>query len=144
MGTERRFHLHASSWFTFILSLCAVGVLMVLCWLPLPGLPRVVAGLCVLGLTFLHLRRDAWLQAQTSCFALRLDSSGRISLLLRNGQELAGQVSGDTLVLPWLVVLNMKSDLGMRRSVLLLPDSLPAEAFRRLRVQLRHGIRRHA
>lgn len=143
MGAENRFHLHASSSLAFILSLCAVSVLTVLCWLPLPGLLCVVTGLGVLGLAARHIRRDAWLQAKNSCLTLRLDGPGRISLLLRNGREQTGQVCGDTLVLPWLVVLNLKDDLGARRSVLLLPDSLSAEAFRHLRVQLRHGIHRH-
>lgn len=144
MGTEYRFHLHTSSLLAFILSLFAVGVLMVLCALSIPRLFCVVVALGVLGLTTVHIRRDAWLLAATSCLVLRLDDSGRVSLLLRNGYELTGQICGDTLVLPWLVVVNMKDDLGVRRSVLLLPDSLSEEDFRRLRVQLRHGVRRHA
>jgi len=43
------------------------------------------------------------------------------------------------LVAPWLTVLSFELEDGRRRSVLILPDNVPAREFRRLRALVRHG-----
>lgn len=43
------------------------------------------------------------------------------------------------LVAPWLTVLAFELEDGRRRSVLILPDNVPARDFRRLRALVRHG-----
>ena len=45
-----------------------------------------------------------------------------------------------SLVHPWLIVLNLKSEQGRRASRVLFPDALDPVTFRRLRVRLRHPL----
>ncbi len=45
----------------------------------------------------------------------------------------------DFLVTPWLVVLNLRPAGRRRVAVVLLPDSVPPESLRRLRILLRAG-----
>ena len=43
----------------------------------------------------------------------------------------------NSLVLPWLTILNFKLDTGRCRSIILLSDNLDKESFRKLRVRLK-------
>jgi hypothetical protein len=62
-------------------------------------------------------------------------------LVLRNGEQIAGMVRDDTLVTPWLVLLNVATASHGSRSLLLFPDAMPADDHRRLRVLLRYPER---
>ncbi len=69
---------------------------------------------------------------------LRLEPDG--SLLLRSGEDewRPAAVLAQTSVSPWLSVLRYRLEgEGRARSLAVLPDSLPADDFRRLRVWLR-------
>ena len=72
---------------------------------------------------------------------MALTLEGDLAILtLRNGEQLTGQILRDSLVTPYLTVLNVLPQ-GARflRSVIILPDSLDAESFRQLRAQLKWG-----
>lgn len=86
-----------------------------------------------------YLARDAWLRLDASCIGLVTDAEG-VVMLLRDGTQLPCQVLADSVVTPALVVLNVRPR-GARsaRSIVILPDSLDTETFRRLRVWLRWG-----
>lgn len=86
-----------------------------------------------------HLRREAWLSAPSANVALMLEGD-QIVLTTHAGEQLAGQILRDSLVTPYLTVLNVLPE-GARftRSVVILPDSLNAESFRQLRVRLKWG-----
>lgn len=84
------------------------------------------------SITLHALRRD-----NAAVVHLVWDSEERWMLRRRNGQMLQARLLGDSLVLPFLVVLNFKPAHGRRFSVVLLGDSLPPERFRQLRVRLR-------
>jgi toxin CptA len=87
-----------------------------------------------------HLLLDASMRLQHSCVAFRLDEGGEIVLVLRNGRHLPCRVARDSLVTPWLVVLNVElSEQRASRSLVIMPDAMAAESFRRLRVALRWG-----
>lgn len=58
-------------------------------------------------------------------------------LWLTRGEPLQARCHGDIVVLRWLVVLNFVDEAGVRRAVVVLPDTMNAEAFRRLKVFLR-------
>lgn len=97
-----------------------------------------LAGL-VLCSMFYYLRRDAWLRAPDSCVGMRLQGD-EVELLLRDGRRVPGRLLHDTLVTPWLTVLNLKlAGQHAVRSTVILPDSLAADAFRELRVWLKWG-----
>lgn len=83
---------------------------------------------------------DANLSLQHSCVAFRLDGQEEIMLVLRNGKHLPGRLSSDSVATPYLIILNIA--LGEQRgwrSLVILPDSMGRDNFRRLRVVLRWG-----
>lgn len=139
MDREARFDLRPSAILGVLMSAVAILVLISLFILPIPLAVRVFAAVWVLYATFSVLWRDAWFRRPDSCTALRCDTGRRASLERRDGKQLSGQICGDTLATPWLVLFNVRIDGGGRRNVVVLPDSLPREDFRRLRVLLRNS-----
>lgn len=86
------------------------------------------------------LMRDASLRLRHSCVAIRLEEEDKIVLVLRDGRHLSGRLLQNSLVTPHMVLLNIAlADRRGRRSLLILPDGMKTEAFRRLRVALRWG-----
>jgi len=136
---EVRFELRPSVFLGTLLSVTASLALFLLALLPIPLGVLAIAAVWVLYVTFRALSRDARLRQPDSCTVLRCDTGRRASLEQRDGKQLSGQICGDTLVTPWLVLLNVRIDGDGRRSVVILPDSLPREDFRRLRVLLRNS-----
>jgi toxin CptA len=81
---------------------------------------------------------SALLRDKRAIVELEVGEGGRASFRTRDGAWRDAQVQGSSLVLPWLTVLNVLPD-GRRRArhVVILPDNVDPEAFRRLRVLLR-------
>ena len=132
MDREARFDLRPSAILGVLMSAAAILVLISLFMLPILLAVRAFAAVWVLHVTFSVLWRDAWLRRPDSCTAVRCDAVRRALLEQRDGTQLGGQVCDDTLVTPWLILLNVRVEAGGRRSLALLPDSLPREDFRRL------------
>ncbi len=85
------------------------------------------------------LRYHAWLLRPQSCTGLTLDSAGA-TLVQRDGKQGPGEISPDSLVTPWLVVVNLAIwEQRRTRSIVILPDSMHNDAFRQLRVWLKWG-----
>jgi toxin CptA len=100
-------------------------------------LGAIIATVMAGSLTF-YLRRDAFLHAQQSVVKLRMEEGGRCILGLRGGNVLPATLLPSSFVSPLLIVLRVKSEAGEGvRSLVLLPDSAPAQELRRLRVWLR-------
>ncbi len=115
-------------WLTFLLHGVAAGCLLALPWPQ--GLLCVL--LVVLALSAWHALRP------TRVVGLRLGDRGDLLLLLAGGDELSVAVQPDTAVFRQLVVLRVRGDDQRRTdSLALLPDSMSAEQFRRLRLWLR-------
>ncbi|MCM8612216.1 MAG: hypothetical protein NFW15_08110 [Candidatus Accumulibacter sp.] len=68
---------------------------------------------------------------------VRLGAHGDLALRHASGSIVACQVQPETTVFGRLVVLRVRDDQARRRSLTLLPDSLPTEQFRLLRLWLR-------
>lgn len=102
-----------------------------------------IAGTVLLGVSFgFHWLRDARLRLPRSVVSLELtrerDAGLRCELTLRDGRRVAGRVLGSSVALPWLVVLGVRPNSSRRsRRLALLPDALPREDHRALRVALR-------
>lgn len=140
MGMQLSYKLRPSRALTLLFFLlCALSLVSI--WkLPLPVaglLLMTVATMCWIGY---YLLLEANLSMGHSCVAFRLEGQEEIVLVLRNGLHVPGRVSADSLVTPSLVILNvvLKEQRG-RRSLLILPDTMGAESFRRLRVALKWG-----
>lgn len=134
---QRRFHLRPSY-------LLATGLLaahfVVIASLLIQGFPLWVRATTavLLSLNCVYvIWRVALLRAPQSCVALGLDG-GSVELELRNGQVISAELVFDSVVTPWLTVLTLvQKGKVVPRRLLILPDSLSAESFRVLRVELR-------
>jgi toxin CptA len=114
---------------------------LALLWItPLPSGVQFAASLLLLASGLFYLRRDCLLLAPGSIVSLRFDQEGACSYQARGGEWFEATLLGSSLVTPWLSVLNFKPETsrGMR-SVVLFPDSIDAEDYRKLRVLLRWG-----
>jgi toxin CptA len=110
---------------------CLVPLALAL-WLKAPAVLALLASLVFM------LRRSALLAASDSIVALVPKDDGMIRYVLGDGEEIEAEVLPDTTVYRFAAVVLLRAPGARRvRSVLVLPDSMDAEAFRHLRVWLR-------
>ena len=74
----------------------------------------------------------------------RTGTGDRVELTRRDGSTEYLQLQAEALVTPWLVVLKLQNRRHHRLYLPVLPDMLPREPYRRLRVRLRLEIPRLA
>ena len=123
---------------TAVLASAHLGLATALLPLPWPtgwtaaAIAFVLAG-AVPGIVLHALRRS-----RSAIVRLELRLDGGIRLHHRDGRQSHGIVNADSTVTPWLTVVGVKVP-GRWRSihVVVLPDAIDAEDFRRLRVRLR-------
>ena len=101
-------------------------------WLDLIAIAVLVASLVY------DLRKTALLQAPDAVIGLEITSDDKFSIQTRRGEWIESEVLGSTYVTSFLTILNLKViDSGRTTRAVILPDSLNAEDFRKLRVWLR-------
>lgn len=123
-----------------LLIVCAHALVMgVLFFISLPTFALIML-LAVLAASMVYyILRDAALRSDSACVALRLED-GQVVLINRKGEESSGNLRTSSVVTPHFVMLNIGlPDQRRGRSLLVLPDSMDADSFRRLRVMLRYG-----
>lgn len=132
--------LRASRQLAVLLALAGAAALLLVLWLPLPAGVRLALGLLLPAVTVHALLRDALRLLPWSVTALQLAGDGTLRYCTRAGQWQAAQLLGSSCVTAWLTVLALKPSGGwLARGVVLLPDSLEREDYRRLRIRLRWG-----
>jgi len=120
------------------LTLLHLGALACLVPLALALWLKALAVLALLASLVFMLRRSALLAASDSIVALMPKDDGMIRYVLGDGEEIEAEVLPDTTVYRFAAVVLLRAPGARRvRSVLVLPDSMDAEAFRHLRVWLR-------
>lgn len=135
----QHFEFNPSRYLTILLLATHSAVFAVLPPLALPLWAKATLAIPLLYSMLYYLRRDAWLRLPASCIGLVLEGDGVI-LRRRDGANMPGAISRDSLVTPCLTVLNvLPQGARFARSVVILPDSMDAEAFRQLRVRLKWG-----
>lgn len=117
---------------------------LALAWIaPLQDGIQFVVSLLLLASGLFYLRRDCLLLAPGSIVSLRFDQEGACSYQVRGGEWSETTLLGSSLVTPWLSVLNYRPEAGRgMRSVVLFPDSIDADDYRKLRVLLRWGSKK--
>lgn len=136
---QRQFKLQPSRYLAAVLVVVHGSALAVLFPLTLPVWAKTALAIVILFSLAYHLRRDALLSSRIAVMALLLEEEQAV-LTLRRGDQLAGQILRNTLVTPFITVLNvLPQGAHLARSVVILPDSLDAETFRQLRVRLKWG-----
>jgi toxin CptA len=134
---QRQFNLQPSVYFTIALIASHGVALAVLAPLALPLWARILLASFVIISLLYHIWHDAWLLALSSNKTLLVDGD-MVQLVARNGDQVTARVLADSLVTPYITVLNvLPQGSYLTRSIIILPDSLDAESFRQLRVWLR-------
>lgn len=115
------------------------GFAVVMFWLaPLPHWLAALLMPLFIGSAWHTLRRDGFRTQQGSLIALRLDADGRCEFQTRTGAWREAALLGSSFVAPYLTVLNLKPAGGrLVKHLVILPDAVDAEDFRRLRVWLK-------
>lgn len=140
IGMQRHFKLRPSRILAALFSALCFAALVSIWTLPLPSLVLLALTLLVSGWGGYCLLHYAILRTGAACVAFRLEDSDGIVLVLRNGSHLVCTLSDDSLVAPYVVILNVVLNEQRRgRSVLIFRDAMGADSFRRLRVALRWG-----
>lgn len=139
---QRYFKLRPSHSFAILLFLLCAASLVSLWLLPLTKLAAIALTVATLYGGVHCLTLDVSLRREQACVAFRLEDSEEIVLVLRNGRHLSGRLSPDSLVTPYVVILNVVlSGQHGKRSLRIFPDAMSVDSFRRLRVALRWGMR---
>jgi len=123
----------------FVASTCAMTAVLI-GWLPLPIAAAVPASAVVLAVLFSGLWRCTGRGVPA---LLHVGIDRRITVTGRDGRSRAGTILDDSYVGAWLTTIVWRAD-GMSwwrpaRAIVVLPDTLPEDEFRRLRVVLRYG-----
>ncbi len=85
-----------------------------------------------------YLRKDALLSAKNAVVALEISDEMQCTLTTQSDASIVCAIQGNTFVAPYLTVLNLKPEKQLfTRSVVIFPDAIDAETFRKLRVLLR-------
>lgn len=130
--------LKPSGYLTLLLSAAhtiAIGLVLAL---PLPiGLKLVTTLVFCVSLVF-YLKRNARLAAPNSIIALEIMEDCACAIETRSGKRLDCILLPTSYVSASLTILNLKADGEMlARHIVILPDSINPEDFRKLRVLLR-------
>jgi len=130
--------LQPSYYLAVLLCLAHAAAGLVLWPLVLPlGVKAAIAALLIVSLIY-YLRKDALLTAHDAVVALTLTDEMSCILIARSGQSVACGLLDSTFVAPYLTVISLHPvERFFMRSVVILPDSMDAEEFRKLRIWLR-------
>jgi hypothetical protein len=132
LGPSRRACLSVA-----MLAAATVSVLVVL---PIHPLATVAAVVALAAWTANRIWVIGMRRGPRAVRALRIDGNRKVVATLMSGEVLTGQVQEASYVGAIVTTLTWRSKGALcARSVLILPDMLPAEDFRRLRVLLRYG-----
>jgi hypothetical protein len=111
--------------------------------LPLLPLPVWLTGsvVCVLAINlYCSWRRLVWRTHPDAIHAVSWLGTDEFVISLHSGRDLQASLAQSALILPWLVILQFRITGHPRRILLLTPDMLPTDTFRRLRVRLRMAM----
>lgn len=119
---------------------CVVATACLVAWLPASVWLRMLA-VTALGVYGVLLTRS-WAQRSTqrAVIAIELGADRRIAVVERSGRRIDGEVQDDSYVGASLTTIVWRAAGAHRsRAIAIVPDMLPEEDFRRLRVLLRLG-----
>ncbi len=137
-ATPLRLELKPSRTLFWLLTFSHLGAAGLLWTTNLPVWATACLGVSVLVSYLWLVARHALLCHPAAAVCLLWPSGIQWQVRSRNGEEASALLSPESFVRPWLTVLLLRPETGGgARNVVLLPDMLDAEAFRRLRVRLR-------
>ncbi len=130
--------LRPSRILTAILVLAHGAAIAIVALAGMPLWPALIAIAALVANLIYDLRQTALLRAPDALIALEIASDDRLIVQTRRREWIECAVLGSTYVTSFLTILNLKViDSGRNTRAVILPDSLEAEDFRKLRVWLR-------
>lgn len=121
------------------LGLAAVVACTTLAILPVALWVR-LAGISAIAMVAAYHILDVMQRLSRSCLSLSLDTKGEWQLVTRDGNRYDATILASSFVTPYLAVLNCSlTGRWLQYHIVILPDAVDEEAFRRLRVWLRWG-----
>lgn len=138
---QRHYKLRPSRYLSLFISIACLLSFGVAYILPLGILVYSVLNSFILAVGVFAFFSKARLNLTDSCVAFRLEDEMGISLILRDGSHQAGKLVAGGVILPFMVLIDVRLEHGGHRSLVLLSDSMDADSFRRLRVLLRWGVK---
>jgi toxin CptA len=129
------------------LIICAIGLAAVLI-LILPALVwqiKIMLGIVILSAAICSICQYGLLLLPWSCLGVNISSNNQVQFVYKNGKVLPVEVCRDSVVTPYLTVVNCKVQVASLSArlfaphLVILPDMLDAEDYRQLRVWLRWG-----
>jgi toxin CptA len=122
-----------------ILFVATLFVSAVLVFLSIPVWIKAIAIVLVVSASLYH-GLDALRRLPRSCRTLSMNSKGEWYLELNDGSVQEAVILPSSFVAPYLTVMNCSlTGRWLQYHIVILPDALDAESFRRLRVWLRWG-----
>ncbi len=119
------------------LLLVTVAALLVLWLMPLPGWLSLFITSTVLFWLLMTWRKQVRRCHLDAVRSLVWGAGRQCRLMLHSGQQQVVELASRAFILPWLVILYFESPLWRPQQLVLLPDMLDADVFRRLRVRLK-------
>lgn len=130
---------------TLIIGAISLGAIAILIPLALVWQIKLLMSIAILSASLYAICLHGLLMLPWSCLALRVNSDNTLTLILGNGRQLQAAVCRNSVVTPYLTVVNctvQDAPIFMRwfsRHLVVLPDRLDQETYRQLRVWLRWG-----
>jgi toxin CptA len=114
--------------------------IVALMFVPIPKVAIFLLVIVLILSAIYYCLRDALLALASSWISLRFEDE-RVVLCNRNGDEFTGKLLGSSVVTPLLVILQISlPNYLLKQNVVLMPDSMDAESFRKLRVAVKWGV----
>lgn len=110
--------------------------------MPLPAWARAVLGAAIVASAVHAILLHALNRLRHSLVELEISDDCRVAVFDRDGEEHAVELLPSSVVTPWLTLLNLRqAPRRWPRTLLIVPDRVDAEPYRRLRVLLRWRCR---
>jgi hypothetical protein len=135
-----RIELGASRVASALVCVMSLATAVLVAWLPVAAMPRVALVIAIGAYAIVLMRRWATGSGPRAIVGIELDFDRTVCMTERSGARIEGVLQADSYVSAWVTTVVMRPE-GKRllRSTTVLPDMLPAEDFRRLRLLLRLG-----
>jgi toxin CptA len=136
-----KLNLKPSYWLAALLAASSLGACIIVLCMPMPISLKIFICVPVVLVATYFIAQDALILLPWSFTDLALNTKGKLLVTRKNGLVSSTSVLPSSFVAAYLTVLNLKiNGSRWRRNLLLTPDRVDAEAFRRLRVWLRWGV----
>ncbi len=135
--------IRRSGYLFWLLLLAHAGAAALLWPLAMPAWGKVAIILVVIASLIYFLYHVALLRTAEAVHAIEIKEDGKIVVQTRRGEWHECRLSGDSFVSDWLTIMVLaQENRHAARYVVITPDNVDAEDFRRLRVWLRWAAQR--